>query len=253
MTDISLALLLQTAALIGLIHTLAGPDHYVPFLAMSRVVGWSLARTAMITALCGLGHVLSSVVLGALGIALGWAVGSLEAAEAWRGDVAGWLLLGFGIAYTIWGVRRALRSRPHSHLHVHADGTTHAHPHTHENEHAHPHTSPFAPLPLHEQTADPGDRMVNRMTPWVLFTIFVFGPCEPLIPVLMYPAAQFDVWSIVLVALVFGLTTIGTMLTIVTLGYAGLTRLPLAGMERYSHAAAGGAITLCAAAMKLGL
>ncbi|HOD34406.1 MAG TPA: hypothetical protein PLR20_01590 [Syntrophales bacterium] len=27
-------------------------------------------------------------------------------------------------------------------------------------------------------------------TPWVLFTIFVLGPSEPLIPVLMFPAAR---------------------------------------------------------------
>jgi ABC-type nickel/cobalt efflux system permease component RcnA len=253
LTEASLMVLLQTAALIGLIHTLAGPDHYVPFIAMARVGGWSPARTVMITTLCGMAHVLSSVVLGALGIALGWAVGSLEAAEAWRGDVAGWLLLGFGIAYTIWGVRRAVRQRLHSHLHVHVDGTIHAHPHTHTNEHAHPHTGPLVPLLPQGQTAVPTDRMVNRMTPWVLFTVFIFGPCEPLIPILMYPAAQLDVGSVALVALVFGLATIGTMLTVVMLGYAGLTRLPLAGLERYSHAAAGGALTLCAAAMKLGL
>jgi nickel/cobalt exporter len=250
MTDLSLVVLLQTAALIGLLHTLAGPDHYVPFVAMARAGGWSLTRTVMITTLCGLAHVLSSVALGALGIAFGWSVGSLESLEAWRGDVAGWLLLGFGIAYTAWGVRRAVRNRPHSHLHVHTDGTVHAHEHTHSGEHAHPHTTPFAPLPPHPHDAG---RTANRMTPWVLFTIFVFGPCEPLIPVLMYPAARLDVWGIVLAALVFGVVTIATMLTIVTLGYAGLTRLPLAGMERYSHAAAGGALTLCAAAMKFGL
>lgn len=253
MSDVSLAVLLQTAAFVGLLHTLAGPDHYVPFVAMARVGGWSPVRTVMITTLCGLAHVLSSVVLGALGIALGWSVGSLEAAEAWRGDVAGWLLLGFGIAYTVWGVRRAMRNRPHTHLHVHADGTVHAHEHTHAGEHAHPHAGPFAPLPPHEQPVDPAGRRIDHMTPWVLFTVFVFGPCEPLIPVLMYPAARFDVWGVVLAALVFGVTTIGTMLTLVTLGCAGLTRLPMAGLERYSHAAAGGALTLCAAAMKLGL
>ena len=39
------ATLAATAAMIGVVHTLTGPDHYVPFVAMSRVGGWSLLRT----------------------------------------------------------------------------------------------------------------------------------------------------------------------------------------------------------------
>ena len=37
----------------------------------------------------------------------------------------------------------------------------------------------------------------------ILFTIFVFGPCEPLIPILMYPAAKSSVAGMLLVAGVF--------------------------------------------------
>ena len=49
-------------------------------------------------------------------------------------------------------------------------------------------------------------------TPWALFIIFVFGPCEPLIPVLMYPAAHANWLAVTAVCLAFGLATIGTML-----------------------------------------
>ncbi|RPJ77999.1 MAG: hypothetical protein EHM13_15225, partial [Acidobacteria bacterium] len=96
MDNPSLGVLVSTAAFIGLVHTLAGPDHYVPFIAMAKARGWSMARTMAITFVAGLGHVGSSVVLGALGIFLGWAVGGLEWFEGLRGDLAGWLLLGFG-------------------------------------------------------------------------------------------------------------------------------------------------------------
>ena len=79
-----LLLLMATAASIGVVHTLLGPDHYVPFIVLAKARGWSLARTAGITVLCGLGHVLSSVVLGMAGIALGLAVHRLGVAEDGR-------------------------------------------------------------------------------------------------------------------------------------------------------------------------
>jgi len=238
METTTLWILLATAATVGFVHTVTGPDHYIPFIAMSRVGCWSLPKTLIVTLACGVGHVLSSVALGGLGITLGWAVGGLEVFEGTRGGLAGWLLLGFGLAYTVWGIRRAIRNQPHTHLHVHAEGTVHAHEHAHRGEHTHVHTE---------------EERAGSMTPWILFTIFVFGPCEPLIPILMYPAAELNVWGIVLVALVFGVVTIGTMTAVVAGAYVGLMRLRLVSLARYSHAIAGLAITACGAAIKLGL
>ena len=93
------------------------------------------------------------------------------------------------------------------------------------------------------------------MTPWVLFTIFVFGPCEPLIPVLMYPAANASLLGVIMVALIFAAATIGTMCAVVVAAMASLGTLarPMARLERYGHALAGFVILLCGAAMKLGL
>ena len=243
MDDVTLLGLLTTAAVVGLVHTLAGPDHYIPFIAMSKVGRWSLRKTLLITLACGAGHVLSSIVLGLIGIAASLAVAKLEWFEGRRGDLAAWLLLSFGVVYMAWGLRRAIRNRPHTHAHVHADGTLHQHDHTHYGEHAHPHPA-----------GEPGDRSTSSaMTPWILFTIFVFGPCEPLIPILMYPALRLNMASVIVIAAVFALFTIGTMLTLVTAAYAGLTRLSSARLERYSHALAGLALAACGGAMVLGL
>ena len=52
-----LSLLTLTAAWLAFLHTVAGPDHYVPFIAMSRLGRWSMLKTTWITLLCGLGHV----------------------------------------------------------------------------------------------------------------------------------------------------------------------------------------------------
>jgi ABC-type nickel/cobalt efflux system permease component RcnA len=240
MDQVTLFGLLGTAAFIGFLHTVTGPDHYIPFIAMSKVGRWSFPKTIAITLACGLGHVLSSVVLGFIGIAASLAVSKLKWFEGVRGDLAAWLLLGFGLVYMVWGIRRAIRNRPHSHVHVHADGAMHRHTHVHHDEHAHPH-------------AEEGEAGAASMTPWILFTIFVFGPCEPLIPILMYPGLKLNLWSVALVAGVFAFFTIGTMLTIVAGAYWGLLHLSSSRLERYSHALAGFALAACGGAMVAGL
>lgn len=222
-------ILSATAASLGFFHTVFGPDHYVPFIVMSRARKWSLLKTIGITGLCGLGHIGSSVLLGTFGIALGAAVFKLEALESFRGNIAAWALIVFGLVYFAWGMRRAVRNRPHQHLHAHLDGTAHQHTHVHAEEHLHVH--------------DQEDRI--NITPWILFTIFVLGPCEPLIPLLMYPAAQKSLGGLVLVTTVFGGVTIVTMSGIVLLSTLGINLIPMKKVERYTHALAGGAIFLC--------
>ncbi|OGR81940.1 MAG: hypothetical protein A2X32_05560 [Elusimicrobia bacterium GWC2_64_44] len=226
--------ILLTAASLGFIHTVLGPDHYIPFVALAKARNWSGAKTALITFLCGLGHVLSSVLIGFAGIALGAAVGKLEWFEGLRGDAAGWLLLSFGLAYMAWGIKKARRGEKHSHLHSHG-GEPHAHGHAHEPAHAHPH-----------------DQKTSA-TPWALFIIFVFGPCEPLIPVLMYPALNSGLGLAAAAAIVFSAVTIATMLSVVFLLLWGVNLVPAGKLERYAHALAGFAVFACGVAVKAGL
>jgi len=127
-----LLVLMVTAASIGFLHTMMGPDHYLPFIVMARSRNWSKSKTAWITAFCGVGHVLSSIILGAIGIALGVAVTKLEIIESHRGSIAAWVLIAFGLVYLIWGLRQALKNRPHTHSHVHSETGDHTHEHTHE-------------------------------------------------------------------------------------------------------------------------
>ena len=227
--------ILLTAASLGFIHTVLGPDHYIPFVALSKARGWSGRRTALVTLLCGIGHVGSSVLIGFAGIALGSAVSRLEWLEGLRGDVAGWLLLSFGLAYMLWGIKKAVRNEKHSHLHSHGDENLHVHQHGHESAHVHPHDAK------------------GSATPWALFIIFVFGPCEPLIPVLMYPAMKTGTGLALAAAGVFSLVTISTMLASVFLLLKGIRLLPVERLERYAHALAGFAVFSCGVAVKAGL
>jgi sulfite exporter TauE/SafE len=177
-----LTVLLFSAASIGFLHTLLGPDHYLPFIVMGKARKWSLTKVTLITILSGIAHVGSSVVLGLIGVAFGIAVNKLEIFESVRGSLAAWLLIGFGLVYFVWGVRKAIKG--HSHTHDHIDNK-------------------------------------KDITPWVLFTIFIFGPCEPLIPLLMYPAAKHSTWGVIAVAAIFGLVTISTMLGMVLISIFG--------------------------------
>jgi len=224
-----------TAASLGFIHTVIGPDHYLPFIVISRARNWTLRKTLFISFLAGLGHILSSVVLGFVGIALGIAVARLEGVESARGEIAAWLLIGFGLAYFLWGMRRAWKAKPHAHAHLHGREAAHEHPHSPEpgvHEHVHSHEKA-------EHAHLHGEEKKANITPWVLFTIFVFGPCEPLIPLIMYPAARHSTAGVALVAAAFGLVTIATMLVIITAASLGARFVRLGKLERYSHALAG--------------
>ncbi len=252
-----LVLLGWTAASVAFVHTLLGPDHYLPFVAMARARRWSTSRTVVITLACGVGHVLSSVAIGAIGILLGAGVDQLSWLESTRGRIAGWLLIAFGLIYFMWGVRRAMRNQPHSHTHVHVDGTVHAHEHTHAGQHLHVHQAQ-AKAAVEDSLSADHDHAANgsatpSLTPWILFTIFLFGPCEPLIPVLMYPAAMGSWVDVAIVTGIFALVTLATMTTIVLLIGAGVSVAMVQRLERYSHALAGFVILACGTAMTLGL
>jgi sulfite exporter TauE/SafE len=230
-----LFILIAAAASIAFFHTLMGPDHYLPFIVMSRSGNWSLRKTIWITILCGFGHVLSSVLLGLAGIVFGIAVSEITFFETVRGSLATWVLIAFGLVYFAWGMTNALRNRPHTHKHAHAGQIQHNHSHDHHEDHLHAHSY---------------DKK-KSMTPWVLFTIFVLGPCEPLIPMLMYPAAKNSMYAAFLVAGIFGVVTIVTMLGVVLISSFGLNILPSPRTEKYTHAIAGAIVSLSGASMLL--
>mgnify|MGYP001816927674 CR=1 FL=1 len=224
-------ILLVTAASIAFLHTILGPDHYLVFSVMGKARRWTLEKTLRVTLMCGAGHVLSSMLLGAIGLLLGTRLASLVAIEGARGGVAGWLLLAFGLMYFAWGLRQAARNKRHSHVHVHED-IVHDHEHDHHSDHSH----------VHDQ---PG----KAVTPWALFIIFVLGPCEALIPLLMYPAARLSETLVIAVALVFSLITHVTMLACVAVTMIGLQRVRLPAGGRFGHAAAGALVLGCGIAV----
>jgi len=228
-----MSVLVMSAATLGMVHTLLGPDHYLPFIVLSKARNWSRPKTMWITFIAGLGHVSGSVILGVIGIAMGLSLSKLEAFEANRGSLVGWMLIAFGLLYTAYGIYKYIKKGAHVHL------PSFLRPKSLRGKHMH----------LDMQELEEEDT-AGKLTPWILFLIFVFGPCEVLIPMLIFPAANHSGMGVFMVALVFGIATIGTMMALVYLGYKGFSLLSLKGREYQFHLLAGMVILMAGAGMQ---
>jgi sulfite exporter TauE/SafE len=224
-----LQVLMLAAIAISFLHTVTGPDHYVPFVALSKSRAWSFPKTIFWTVVCGCGHIWSSVLLGLGGAALGWSLSKIDRIESVRGGFAAWTLLGFGLIYGIWGFIKAKQNHRHKHFDIHEDSSVYVFEHR------------------HGETVMPKER--HKVTPWVMFIIFLLGPCEPMIPLLYFPAAKNSLSAMLLLIFVYTIFTLATMIAMVALGYYGISFFKTNKLERYMHALGGVTIFICGLGM----
>ncbi len=228
-------LLVATVGAVGLLHTLV-PDHWAPIVVLGRQQGWSVSRTARAAAVAGVGHVATTLLLGALL----WAVGAALAVRyAHLVSVAAALaLLGFGlwIAYGGWRELRAEgeHGHGHSHLghaheHLHADSTRHVHWHDHHEEDWHAVDGPDAVIHEH-------DHAVAGRT--ALLLILGSSPMVEGIPAFL-AASPYGAPLLAVMAAVFAAATIATYVGVSVAGVAGLQRVSLGPLERYGEVASG--------------
>ena len=160
------------------------------------------------TFLCGFAHVTVSVLLGLLALRLGQGV--LEAFGARLESVAGILLIGFGLAYGLWGLRKALAGRLHGHPHSHFD-------------HVH----------------DP-----SKATVAGLVLLFSIDPCVRLIPIIL-AAAPLGWPRLAALIAIYEIATVGTMVGLVLVARSGAFKaLQAPWLDRYGDALAGGLIVV---------
>jgi hypothetical protein len=198
--------LLVAAVSVGSLHSLA-PDHWAPFAAVARAQRWSAGRTARITLLCGFGHVSVSALLGLVGLWFGKEL--LLRVGRTMEALAGILLVGFGLAYAVWGLRRGAGHHLHGHAHAHYD-------------HVH----------------DPG-----RATAVSLFLLFSADPCVAVIP-LLFAAAPLGAAQAAAVVIAYEAATLATMVALVLPARAGARRLRWHALDHYGDAIAGGFIAM---------
>lgn len=208
--------LIFAAATVGALHTMA-PDHWMPFAALARARGWSVRRATRTTILCGFGHVTVSAALGIAALFAG--LGVIHAIGSRLESQATGLLMGFGMVYMIWGLRRSFRRDPHAVIHP----RDHHHSHgAHEHDHG--------------------------LTEWSLFLLFSADPCVAVIPMIM-AAAGGGVASVAAVVITYEIATIATMVILVAAAHAGVSTLRAPWLDRYGDAAAGAFIVTVGAAM----
>ncbi|MFZ4620162.1 MAG: hypothetical protein ACOYNS_06375 [Bacteroidota bacterium] len=202
-------ILLLSALTIGIIHATA-PDHWLPFVMIGKANQWSRWKTTNVVILAGLGHVGSSVLITVVGVMLGAALEHVNGWEAVRGNVASLLLIVFGAVYAVWGMFNYGK-----------------HTHEHSHHHDHPH----------------GENKAKIVSYWTLFALIIFGPCEPLIP-LLFASIPYGWFAITGIFVVFGVVTIAMMLLQVHLAMLGLSFMRSHFFEDASHVIAGVVIVL---------
>jgi sulfite exporter TauE/SafE len=220
--------LAATAITISFFHTASGPDHYLPFIVLSRSRKWAMHKTIFLTIVCGLGHILSSVMLGLIGMFLGWQLNRISWFQDVRGNFSSWALLLFGLIYLIYGLRKAYLNKPHKHFDVMGENV-------------------FVYEHKHGEVVMPENRI--KVTPLVLFAIFVMGPSEPLIPLLFYSGARRSVTEVTILISVFTISTVLTMLAMVLLGCYGYSFFKTEKLERFVHAIGGAVVVICGIGM----
>ena len=212
-------ILVGSAASIGFVHTILGPDHYLPLVAMAKTNGWSGPKTASYVAICGMSHLLGTIIVGSLFFLVGFAFLNLDTLQSLRSDFAGWFLLLFGAIYFVWGMNWAIRQGR-----LVSGGSVHT---------------------------DRKNTNFARCTPFALFLFFILGPCEPLIPLMTQGGGDMGFLPTVLVVSAFCGTTIMTMLVCVMLFYYGVSRITFfLRFENYMHAATGLIVLLCGCAIQ---
>lgn len=215
------------AMTISFIHTVSGPDHYLPFIVLSKSRNWSKRKTIMVTTFCGIGHVLSSLIVGAIAIFLGWQLNKFDWFQNVRGSLSGWLLLIFGGIYFIYGVFQNIRNKSHKHFDV-LDDEVYVYKHKHGE-------------------ISPKKRV--RVTPLILFMIFVMGPSGPFTPLLFYSGMNESMTQIIAQVIAFAVTKITTMLVLVIVGRYGYFRVFSEKLEPYMSAISGFVVFICGIGM----
>jgi hypothetical protein len=192
------------SAMVGAVHALL-PDHWIPFVLLSRARRWDLRRSLAAAAAGGLAHLVSTAALGLLVALLG--TEALKRAGPAAEFAGAGILAVFGLLLSLRGLRSARSGRGH---HGHSSGPT--------------------PDPSRPASSDRGHLLQGAL--------LGARPCAEAIPVFL-AAAAYGLTSSILAILAWVIATLGVMVGIVWLSLLGLSTVKLDFLEKYGEVAAG--------------
>jgi nickel/cobalt transporter (NicO) family protein len=212
--------LFAAAAGVGFGHAVL-PDHWVPLAVLGRSRRYPLAKIARLSGLAGVAHVLLSIVLGAVIIAVG--LQFRHAVASAQDTIIGGLLVVTGLGFAMLQATGHGHHHDHSHdHHGHGHGDDHAGHDDHRGHgHAHHHhdRDHLGGWSFERDRSDPGER---RGISGLAAVMVPFGaaasPDLTILPVFL-AATTAGVATAVGSVLIFGAATIGTIVGL-TLGAA---------------------------------
>jgi hypothetical protein len=210
--------LLAAAAGVGFGHAIL-PDHWVPLAVVGRTRRYPLSRIARLSGLAGIAHVLVSIVLGAVIIAIGLQFRSTV--EHAQGTIIGCILIATGIGFL------ALEVTGHGHHHDHDDDGDHGHQRHDQSHHRfdrghHPHD--------HDR---PGPRLSGLAAVMVPFGAAA-SPDLTILPVFL-AATTAGVATAVGSLAIFAAVTIGTIVGLTLAAARGGYQIQGEWLERWGN------------------
>ena len=219
--------LLVAAAGVGFAHAVL-PDHWMPLAVISRSERYPVRRVARLSSLAGVGHVLLSVLLGAIVIAIG--LQFRHTVQSAQGVIVGGLLILTGAAFLMLQVRR----HDHAHAHPPPDQSHHDRDQSHHD---------------HEQSHH--DHAPSRLALLVPFGAAA-SPDLTILPVFLAATTVGTVTAIGTV-LLFGAITIATFVVLTTLAAGGILRLKGDWLEHYGNAITGAVLLVIGGLVAAGI
>lgn len=225
--------LIAAAAGVGFGHAIL-PDHWIPLAVVGRTRRYPLRRVARLSGLAGIAHVIVSIVLGGLIIAVGLQFRSTI--QGAQDEIIGAILIltGLGFAALELTGRGHHHGHDHGHDHHHGHEHRHKHDHTHPYEHGHPHEHGHESSHAHPSSSAATARRLHGLAGIMVPFGAAASPDLTILPVFLAAAAAGTATAISSL-LAFAAVTIGTIVGLTLTACFGGYQIRGQWLERWGN------------------
>ena len=211
--------LLAAAAGVGFGHAIL-PDHWVPLAVLGRTRRYPLSRIARLSSLAGVAHVLVSIVLGAVIIAIGLQFRSTI--QHAQDTIIGCILIATGIGFLVL----ELTGHGHHHDHDQDHHGEHDHHHHHDHDQHHDHHDHHA--------GEPAPRRLSGLAAVMVPFGAAASPDLTILPVFL-AATTAGIATAVGSLVIFAAVTIGTIVGLTLAAARGGYQIQGEWLERWGN------------------
>jgi nickel/cobalt exporter len=222
--------LLAAAAGVGFGHAIL-PDHWVPLAVVGRTRRYPLASVARLSGMAGVAHVLVSIVLGGVIIAVGLQFRSTV--QSAQDTIIGCVLILTGLGFAALELTSRGHHHGHDHAHTHDHGHTDEHRHGHDHDHTHEHPHLLSASEVDQRVAVKESRFHGLASVMVPFGAAA-SPDLTILPVFL-AATTAGVSTAISSLVIFAVVTIGTIVGLTLLACFGGYQLRGQWLERWGN------------------